>query len=123
MFLSLWPPRSEMRAAFSAVVAAASSGVRLPHAAVGRARLVCSEAAGVADSLSLIRSKVKEAAVAAGRAEDAARLVAVSKTKPVEMLRIFKVAQEHDRTATEPNDEDTHALAGTAPASYHLTDL
>ena len=50
-------------------------------------RLVCSAGSSpIADALDTIRGKVKDAASAAGR-EGTPRLVAVSKTKPVELLR------------------------------------
>ena len=50
-------------------------------------RLVCSAASSpIAEALEAVRGKVKDAAVAAGR-DGTPRLVAVSKTKPVELLR------------------------------------
>ena len=66
-------------------VAAALGGVPGP---AGRVRLVCSGAGtpGIAESLAVVRAKVKAATSAAGR-EQEPRLVAVSKTKPVELLR------------------------------------
>ena len=51
------------------------------------ARLACSASgSSIADNLEAIRAQVKDAASSAGR-ENPPRLVAVSKTKPVELLR------------------------------------
>jgi len=58
------------------------------HSSPRASRLLCTEASPIAAALTEIEEKLTEAAVKAGRPPSAApRLVAVSKTKPVELLR------------------------------------
>ena len=68
-------------------VLAASTSSASTLARVARARLFCAEASPVAAALADIRGQLSDAAVAAGLPPSAApRLVAVSKTKPIELL-------------------------------------
>jgi len=79
----------------AALCAVASSA--LLHAPP-RARVLCSasDPTPIAHALAIIRSKVKDVTAAAGREKRPPRLVAVSKTKPVELLREAYDAGQRD---------------------------
>ena len=81
--------------------AVACSSMARPPVQMRTARLVCSAASSsapnpIADALDTIRSKVKTATSSAERDGAPPRLVAVSKTKPVELLQAAYDAGQRD---------------------------